>query len=642
VEPNNPNRNVPSGIHRLRPFAPPNVPSGIHVIRPDPLGAVTPGATPAASSGGTPGAAPAPGTGGPHVGGYELIEEIGSGPVGRVFKCADYARNRFVAIKVARDEIRAPQARELFLHQAERAAAVRHANICPVYEVGLDGERPYVVMPFFQGGTLTQWRRKNRLPPITEALERVRGLAEGLAALHSAGVVHLALKPDNIFVDGRHCLIADHGWGYLREGAEVQFNKTSRYMSPEQWRTGGHPVGPRSDVFSLGVILFQLLTNAHPYPWLTDDVIAQGAAAWTQRPRAPSEVLYGLDKRLDQLCLGALSLLPGERYASAEAFIREIDTCREGVAEGLLITAEEDFKRGEEYYYGAPGIPRDPTRARKLFEKAAAQGYAPAQNSLGCIHQHALGVPRDYAKARELFELATKQGDARAQNNLGYVYQAGLGVPKNYAKARELYLRAAKQGDAAGQYNLGFLYMHALGVPRDYAKARELYLRAADQGFAKAQNGLGYMYQNALGVEQNFALAIEFFEKAAKQGFGVALHSLGYTYLKGYGVPRDYIKARAYIEKASRDHGIAQAHNALGYMHQYGLGVEQDFARALELYKKAAKTGLPEALFNLGRMYQNALGVKRNEAVARNLYLKAAAQGDEDAIRALEKLERKK
>jgi TPR repeat protein len=588
-----------------------------------------------------PGAAPSPESAGTRwIGRYEIVEELGRGAVGCTYRCIDRDNNRYVAVKIAQEDIPSAEERDRFLRRAERAAAIRHENICPIDDFGSDGTRPFIVTPFYHGGTLADWRRANRLPPVKEVLDRVLGLARGVAALHKAGIVHRALKPTNILVDGDLLLITDHGWAASEDEEKVRNQAAHRYMSPEQWRTGSvHRIGPRSDVFSLGVLLFELLTNAHPYPWLTEDVLAQGVAAWTHRPRAPSEVLYGLDKRLDALCLGALPLVPSERYASPEAFAEELLKCREQVSAGLLITAEEDFKKGERFYYGAPGTPRDPKKARGFFERAAAQGFAPAQNSLGCLYQHALGVPRDYEKACELYRKAAEQGNARAQNNLGYMYLKGYGVERSAAKAFKLYNRAAKQGDAAGQYNLGSMYMHALGVPLDYDLARAYYEMAAAQGFAKAQNGLGFMYLEGLGVERDYEIARAYFEMAAKQGFGLAQNSLGYMYLKGLGVEFDFPVARELFEKAAGQ-GIAQAYNALGYMHQYGMSVDQDFAKARELFEKAAKKGLAEAYYNLGFMYQNALGVRRNPDRARALYQKAAAQGDEDAQQALEKMDR--
>jgi len=590
-------------------------------------------------SAGTAAPAHEPPAGTPRLGKYEVVEPLGAGASGRVFKCYDPDRNRYVAVKVALDEIRAPDKRDAFLRHAELAATVEHENLCPIYEIGLASGRPFLVSPYYESGTLAQRMRNHPVAPVRDTLDRVFELARGLGALHTAGIVHRALKPDNIFIDGDTLVVSDYGWARSDGTAGHPAAGANRYMAPEQWRPGGaFVIGPRSDVFSLGAILYEMLTGTHPFPWLSAEVLAQGVGVWAQRLRLPSEAYPGLDTRLNPLCLRALETVPNDRYASAQVFADEIDRIRRIVDAERHITAAEDFKQAEEYYYGAPGIPRDPDRARRLFERAAAQGYAPAQNSLGSLYQYALGVPRDYQTACELYEKAAAQGDARAQNNLGYMYLKGLGVPRDNRTARELYEKAAAQGDAAGLYSLGCLYLHELGVPLDYQKALELYVKSAAQGYAKAQNGLGFMYLEGLGVPQDYAKALELFELSAKQGFAVAQNSLGFMYLKGLGVPLDYTKARFYFEKAQAQ-GNAQAYSSLGYMYQYAMGVEQDFRKARELFEKAVKKGLAEAYYNLGYVYHNGLGVKKDYAKARQLYEAAAARGDEDAQTALEKMD---
>ena len=573
------------------------------------------------------------------LGKYEIIEPLGTGTLGRVFKCYDPDRHRLVAVKVALIEIGTQEERDEFLQRAELAATIEHENVSPIYEIGLASGRPFLVTPYYVQGTLAQRMRAQAVAPVRDTLDRVFGLARGLGTLHLAGIVHHALKPDNIFLDGDKLVVTDYVWARSAGPGAHSTGSVNRYMAPEQWRpSAAFVIGPRSDVFSLGAILYELLTGTHPFPWLTAEVLAQGIGAWAQRLRLPSEAYPGLDTRLNPLCLRALETNPSDRYASAQAFAEEIDRIRRLVDAERLITAVEDFKQAETYYYGAPGVPRDPDRARRLFERAAAQGYAPAQNSLGSLYQYALGVPRDYEKACELYELAAEQGDARAQNNLGYMYLKGLGVPRDYQQARDLYEKAVAQGDAAGQYSLGCLYLHALGVPLDHAKALELYVKSAAQGYAKAQNGLGFMYLEGLGVPKDYEKAIELFELSAKQGFAVAQNSLGFMYLKGLGVELDFAKARYYLEKAQAQ-GNAQAYSSLGYMYQYGMGVHQDFRKARELFEKAMKKGLAEAYYNLGYMHHNGLGMKKDYAKARQLYEAAAARGDEDAQDALEKMD---
>ena len=136
----------------------------------------------------------------------------------------------------------------------------------------------------------------------------------------------------------------------------------------------------------------------------------------------------------------------------------------------------------------------------------------------GWAYQNGLGVPKDLGKAAELYQKAADQGNALAQNNLGWLYQNGQGVPKDLGKAVELYQKAADQGNAFAQNNLGWLYENGQGVPKDLGKAAELYQKAADQGNAFAQNNLGWLYQSGQGVPKDLGKAVELYQKAADQG----------------------------------------------------------------------------------------------------------------------------
>ncbi len=137
-------------------------------------------------------------------------------------------------------------------------------------------------------------------------------------------------------------------------------------------------------------------------------------------------------------------------------------------------------------YYKA----KDFEKAVELFEEAAKQGFADAQEALGVCYCNGQGVPQDYKKAVEWYTKAAEQGDADAQCNLGYCYDLGRGVPQDYEKAVEWYTKAAEQGNAEAQYNLGVCYRFGRGVPQDYKKAVEWYTKAAEQGYKKAQEAL--------------------------------------------------------------------------------------------------------------------------------------------------------
>jgi TPR repeat protein len=157
-------------------------------------------------------------------------------------------------------------------------------------------------------------------------------------------------------------------------------------------------------------------------------------------------------------------------------------------------------------------------KVAEVYEKAADQGFAYSQFSLGWLYETGQGVQQDFWKAAELYQSAADQGFAAAQWCLGVLYINGLGIPKDLGKAVELLQKAADQGFAAAQTVLGGLYIDGEGVPKDLKKGAELYQSAADQGYALAQCILAGLYSKGKGVQKNLRKALELYQKAADQG----------------------------------------------------------------------------------------------------------------------------
>ena len=187
--------------------------------------------------------------------------------------------------------------------------------------------------------------------------------------------------------------------------------------------------------------------------------------------------------------------------------------------------ADAQCSLGNLHYHGE-GVAQDHARAVELFRLAAGQGHAEAQCSLADMHFHGDGVAQDYARAAELWKLAAEQGHAKAQCMLGIMHHHGDGVAQDDARAAELFKLAADQGDAEAQCRLGAMHYHGHGVAQDYARAAELFKLAADQGYAEAQCSLGVMYRDGAGVAQDDARAVDLFRLAAAQGHAEAQCSL--------------------------------------------------------------------------------------------------------------------
>jgi uncharacterized caspase-like protein len=161
---------------------------------------------------------------------------------------------------------------------------------------------------------------------------------------------------------------------------------------------------------------------------------------------------------------------------------------------------------------------KDYAEARRLYEQAAAAGYAMAMNNIGALYEGGSGTPVNYVEAARWYQKAVDAGEPIGMVDLGWQYETGHGVKKDDAKARQLYETAAKAGEPAAMNNLGLMYMHGEGVPRDYNESRRYYERAAALGNDAAINGLGVLYSNGYGVARDNRKALQLFEKAAALG----------------------------------------------------------------------------------------------------------------------------
>ena len=249
---------------------------------------------------------------------YEIVAKIGGGGQGVVYAANDRRLARPVALKVlppqwCHDE----DAKRRFVREARAGAAAQHPNICTTYgiECASDG-RLFIVMARYTGETVKQKLRAGALS-VDEALEMAAQVAEGLAAAHAKGVVHRDIKPSNLMVTDRGVKILDFGLAALADGAQITVDGstigTAAYMSPEQTR--GEPADVRSDIWSTGIVLYEMLAGQPPFTGSYPEAIYYAI----RNDRVPSAPLRkcGVSRSVERVVLRALRNARADRFQTA-------------------------------------------------------------------------------------------------------------------------------------------------------------------------------------------------------------------------------------------------------------------------------------------------------------------------------------
>ena len=257
------------------------------------------------------------------AGRYAIEREIGRGGMAIVYLARDVKHDRFVALKRLRPELAASLGPVRFLHEIHIAAALQHPHILPLYDSGEAADSLYYVMPFIEGAASLRDRlEREKQLPLDDALQIAREVAEGLSYAHGQAVIHRDIKPENILFTGRHAVISDFGIARAVTVAGERITAkgltvgTPDYMSPEQ--AGGDDVDPRSDVYSLGCVLYEMLAGEPPFTGPSEQAII--ARVLSEQPRSLRVVRPTLPAAIERIVEKALAKVPADRFATAADF----------------------------------------------------------------------------------------------------------------------------------------------------------------------------------------------------------------------------------------------------------------------------------------------------------------------------------
>ena len=295
---------------------------------------------------------------------YEILELIGSGGMANVYKARCHRLNRLVAIKILKSDL-ADNAdfRRRFHDESQAVAQLSHANIVSVYDVSTNPDREYIVMELIDGITLKQYMERRGRMDWRESLHFITQIMRGLSHAHSRGIIHRDIKPQNIMVlrDGS-VKVADFGIACLANQGQTLTQEalgSVHYISPEQAR--GDRIDARSDIYSAGVVLYEMLTGRLPFEG--DSAVSVAIQHLSSVPLAPRDIDPSIPEPLELICMKAMNSDPNKRYASADAMIEDLEKFRRDPS------VDMDYIRQE---LTAPAADTEPTMSLPTAQVASA------------------------------------------------------------------------------------------------------------------------------------------------------------------------------------------------------------------------------------------------------------------------------
>jgi len=355
------------------------------------------------------------------LGRYEIVRELGKGAMGVVYEGRDPNIGRRVAIKTMRKDVmessgRAEEMLERFLREAQAAGLLNHPNIITIYDAGEEGDTAYIAMEFIEGSSLRDTLEKRGMLEPEEIAELGATICEALAAAHDAGIVHRDIKPDNILLQDKGPLkVADFGIARMSNSNLTQDGEligTPYYMSPEQFM--GQKIDGRSDLFSLAVILYEMLTNEKPFHG--EALTAMMHNVINSNPIPPQKLNYSIPNPMGDVVMKALSKRAADRYPDGRAFAKALRECVKAKPDPKLLGLSPDSNATVLSSSGLGGGDTVIGGGQQISQMSATMAGAPPASSLMDELEQGDTPKRSSAP----------HGETKAQKNLLPLIAAGI------------------------------------------------------------------------------------------------------------------------------------------------------------------------------------------------------------------------
>jgi serine/threonine protein kinase/Tfp pilus assembly protein PilF len=512
-----------------------------------------------------------------------------------VYLAEDLKHRRKVAIKVLRPELGAMLGPDRFTREIRIAAGLNHPHIVPLYDSGEAGGLLFYVMPYVRGESLRQRLSRETQLPVEEAIGIVRQVASALAHAHGHGLIHRDVKPENILLHEGEAMVTDFGIALAAGAAPSErltetglMVGTPEYMSPEQ-ASGEPTLDARSDIYSLGCVLYELLAGEPPYTGPTAQAVM--AKRFTDPVPRVRRLRETVPPAVEQAVMKALARVPADRFASADAFAAALTASPDSQSRppSVAVLPFLSLSANPENEFFAEGITEDviaqlsKIRSLKVISRTSVMQFKKREQSLreiGATLQVATVLEGSVRQAGDRVRIVAQLIDAETDRHLWSetydrqltdIFAIQADVALQIAAALKAELSSAEQ-----------IRMHRkptsdLRAYQLYLQGRHCYSRYTEEGIRK---GIEY-FKQAIAVDPGYALAY----------VGVALAYGEFAAGQGGGGLKEDLAYREAMEAVTRalalDSGLGEAHSVLALLkcvHDYDwAGAEREFKLALEL-----------------------------------------------------------